>query len=65
MKYLKNSKGAVTLVILLTIIFFIIILVNVQVRLNNKEASVESEYQRIKQSYQSQSAEEIYKQLEN
>ena len=65
MKYLKSSKGAVTLVILLTIIFFIIILVNVQVRLNNKEASVESEYQRIKQSYQSQSAEEIYKQLEN
>ena len=65
MKYLRSSKGAVTLYVLVCVIFFLIALVNVQIRLNNKEASVELEYQKIKQSYQSQSAEDIYKQLDS
>ena len=65
MKYLKNSRGAITLYVLVCVMFFIIALVNIQIRLNNKEASIELEYQKIKQSYQSPTAEEIYEQLDS
>ncbi|MCI9063482.1 MAG: hypothetical protein HFJ17_02615 [Clostridia bacterium] len=58
--YLKNSRGAVTLFILVCVIFFFIALVNVQIYLNNKENSVEEEYRKIKQSYDNQNIDEVY-----
>lgn len=60
---LKSNKGAITLYILVSLLFFIIAIVNVQTHLKTKEASVESEYQKIKASYQ-QDANEVYSQIE-
>ena len=60
---LKNNRGAITLYILVSLLFFIIAIVNVQTHLKTKEASIESEYQKIKASYQ-KDANEIYSRLE-
>lgn len=60
MKNLRNCKGAITLYILVSLLFFIIAIVNVQINLKSKEASVESEYQKIKASYEQQDANEVY-----
>ena len=62
MKNLRNCKGAITLYILVCVIFFIIAIVNVQTSLKNKEARVESEYQKIKAIYE-KDANEIYSQI--
>ena len=61
---LRSSKGAVTLYILVALIIFIIILINTQVHLKNKESSVEAEYQKIKSSYQTLDANEVYSGLD-
>ena len=60
---LKNNKGAITLYILVSLLFFIIAIVNVQANIKTKESSVELEYQKIKASYQ-KDANEVYSQLE-
>lgn len=60
---LKNNRGAITLYILVSLLFFIIAIVSVQANLKTKEASVESEYQKIKESYQ-KDANEVYSQIE-
>jgi len=56
---LKNNKGAITLYILVSLLFFIIAIVNVQTSVKTKEARIESEYQKIQSSYE-QDANEIY-----
>ena len=56
---LKNNKGAITLYILVSLLFFIIAIASVQANLKTKEASVESEYQKIKASYE-KNAGEVY-----
>ena len=56
---LKNNKGAITLYILASLLFFIIAIASVQANLKTKEASVESEYQKIKASYE-KDANEVY-----
>lgn len=63
MKMFKDDKGAITLYILMTIVFFFIAIVNVQIYFKNKEISVNQEYEQIKSSYESQNANEIYSQL--
>ena len=56
---LKNNRGAITLYILISLLFFIIAIVSVQAHLKTKEANVESEYQKIKASYE-KDANEVY-----
>ena len=63
MKMFKDDKGAITLYILMTIVFFFIAIVNVQIYFKNKEISLNQEYEQIKSSYESQNANEIYSQL--
>ena len=65
MKMFKDDKGAITLYILMTIVFFFIAIVNVQIYFKNKEISLNQEYEQIKSSYESQNANEIYSQLTN
>ena len=57
----KSAKGAVTLYILVCVMFFIVALVNVEIHLNNKMKSLDAEYQKIQSSYQ-QDANEVYSQ---
>lgn len=59
---LKNNKGSITLYILVSLLFFIIAIVNVQAYLKTKESGVESEYQKIKASYE-KDASEVYTRL--
>ena len=59
---IKNCKGAVTLYILVCVMFFIVALVNVEIHLNNKMSSLNAEYKKIQSSYQMQDANEIYNQ---
>jgi len=60
---LKDNKGAITLYLLASLLFFIIAIGSVLANLKTKEASVELEYQRIKASYQ-KDANEVYSQIE-
>ena len=61
---LKDNKGAITLYILVSLLFFLIATVSVQANLKTKEASVESEYQKIKASYQKDANEIYYNKIE-
>ena len=56
---LKNNRGAITLYILVSLVFFIIAIVSVQTNLKSKEARLESEYQKIQASY-AKDANEVY-----
>ena len=60
---LKNNKGAITLYILVSLLFFIIAIGSVQANLKSKESRVESEYQKIKASYE-KDASEVYANIE-
>lgn len=60
---LKNNKGAITLYILASLLFFIVAIASVQANLKTKEAKIESEYQKIKAIYQ-KDANEVYSQIE-
>ena len=51
---LKEEKGAITLYVLVCVMFFIIALVNINVNLNNKLANLDAEYKKIQQSYSTQ-----------
>lgn len=60
MKNLKNEKGAITLFILASLLFFILAITSVAINLNHKQAGVEENYQKIKSSYE-KDANEVYK----
>lgn len=60
MKNLKNEKGAITLFILASLLFFILAVTSVAINLNRKQIGVEENYQKIKSSYE-KDANEVYK----
>lgn len=66
-RFFKNEKGSITLYVLLACLFFVISLVSVNTYMKNKEISVESEYQKIKQSYEQDvgNEAEIYQEVKN
>ena len=49
---LKNDRGAITLYIIMVLLFFIIAIGSVSANLKAKEARLEAEYQKIKTSYE-------------
>lgn len=59
MKNLKNEKGAITLFILASLLFFILAVTSVAINLNRKQIGVEENYQKIKSSYE-KDANELY-----
>lgn len=59
MKNLRNEKGAITLFILASLLFFILAVTSVAINLNHKQVGVEENYQKIKSSYE-KDANELY-----
>ena len=51
-KILKNEKGAISLFILLTALFFLIVVTSVGINLKNKEVQIDKQYEKIKTSYE-------------
>lgn len=51
-KILKNEKGAISLFILLTALFFLIVVTSVGINLKNKETQIDKQYEKIKTSYE-------------
>ena len=58
-KILKNEKGAISLFILLTALFFLIVVTSVGINLKNKETQIDKQYEKIKTSYE-KDAEQVY-----
>jgi len=58
-KILKNEKGAISLFILLTVLFFLIVVTSVGINLKNKETQIDKQYEKIKTSYEND-AEQVY-----
>ena len=52
MKNLKSEKGSITLFVLLSTLFFFVIVVGVAVSLKNKETAVDKQFSLIKNSYE-------------
>ena len=48
----KNQKGSVSLFILLSTLFFLVIVTGVAVNAKNKEINIDSQYERIKTTYE-------------
>ena len=49
---LKNDKGSITLFVLLSALFFLVIVGSVGVSMRNKESRVDAEFQKVKNSYE-------------
>ena len=52
MKNLRGEKGSITLFVLVSCMFFIVSVVEIQAYLNNKKVSIDKEYRQIKSSYE-------------
>lgn len=59
-KKIKNEKGSITLFVLISMLFFIIILVGLFTNISNKVAKQEREINRIQQSYRQEDINKIY-----
>lgn len=51
-KFLRENKGSVALFIMLSFLFFLVIVVSMTVYLNNKKNAVEKEYEQIRKNYE-------------
>lgn len=49
---LRDEKGSITLFILLSVLFFLVIVVSVFVYVQNKQSAMDREYNKIKNSYE-------------
>ncbi len=59
-KKIKNEKGSITLFVLISMLFFVIILVGLFTNISNKVAKQEREINRIQQSYRQEDINKIY-----
>ena len=51
-KILKNNRGSITLFVVLSVLFFLVIVTSVAVSLRNKESAVDAQYERVKAAYE-------------
>lgn len=51
-KILKNERGSVALFVLLSVLFFLVVVTGVAVSFKNKETQIDSQFEKIKQSYE-------------
>jgi len=61
-KILKNKKGSISLFVLLSSLFFLVVVTSVGISFKNKEASIDSQFEKIKSSYEKDvgNEEQIY-----
>ena len=48
----KNQRGSVSLFILVSALFFLVVVLGVGITLRNKEAAMNTQFQRIKENYE-------------
>ena len=58
-KILKNEKGSISLFVLLTALFFLVVVTGVGVSFKNKEVQIDSQFEKIKASYE-KNPEQVY-----
>ena len=58
-KILKNKKGSISLFVLLSALFFLVVVTSVGISYKNKERSIDSKLEKIKMSYE-KDAEQVY-----
>ena len=51
-KFLRKNKGSVALFVMLSFLFFGVIVVSMTVYLSNKKSAIENEYEQIKNNYE-------------
>lgn len=57
---LKKENGAITLFVLVSMLFFIIVLMGIYVNISNKIQKQEKEIQQIQKSYQKEDINSLY-----
>ncbi len=63
-KILKNERGSVALFVLLSALFFLVVVTGVAVSFKNKETQIDSQFEKIKLSYE-KDAEQVYNEAIN
>ena len=63
-KILKNERGSVALFVLLSALFFLVVVTGVAVSFKNKEAQIDSQFEKIKLSYE-KDANQVYDEVIN
>ena len=58
-KILKNERGSVALFVLLSALFFLVVVTGVAVSFKNKESQIDSQFEKIKLSYE-KDANQVY-----
>ena len=61
-KILKNERGSVALFVLLSALFFLVVVTGVAVSFKNKEAQIDSQFEKIKLSYE-KDANQVYNEV--
>ena len=51
-KILKNEKGSISLFVLLSVLFFLVVVTSVGISFKNNERSIDSQFQKKKTSYE-------------
>lgn len=57
---MKNEKGSITLFVVISIMFMLIIVLSLYVSSSNKIQSQERELEKIQQSYKTEDIDELY-----
>lgn len=63
-QYIKQEKGAITSYVLLSMLFFLVVISGIYFNTNNKMQKQEKEINKIQQEYQKNNIEEIYEQAQ-
>lgn len=64
-KILKNERGSVALFVLLSVLFFLVVVTGVAVSFKNKETQIDSQIEKIKQSYERDASQEYNEVMAN
>lgn len=62
---IKQEKGAITSYVLLSMLFFLVVISGIYFNTNNKMQKQEKEINKIQQEYQKNNPEEMYVQAQN
>ena len=68
MKYkneIKNQKGAITLYVLISMVFLLIVILGIYINTSNKIQKQEKEIERIQKEYEQEDINDIYEETYN
>ena len=63
---ISNSKGSITLFVLISVLFFLVVVSGIYIGVSNKTQKQESDIQKIQQVYEKENVDDLYnKSIEN